>query len=308
MTPSHIPVLYHEVLHYLQPHTNGVYLDGTAGAGGHTKGILEVAAPEGRVLSLDKDPTAIAYIQERLTPFEERLTLVHASYADMEAVAAAQGFHQFDGILLDLGLSSRQLDTAERGFSFMREGPLDMRFDQTHGETAAFLLNNLTAEALADIFWQYGEERRSRHLARIIVANRPHSNTKAFAELIAQHSPRRGRIHPATRIFQALRIAVNDELQVVEQGLRSGVRLLKPNGRFAVISFHSLEDRMVKRYFRQLSQDCVCPPEQPLCTCDAKATLRLVKRKAIQATAEEIAANPRSRSARLRVAEKVSFE
>jgi 16S rRNA (cytosine1402-N4)-methyltransferase len=302
---SHIPVLYHEVLEHLQPRPNGRYLDGTVGAGGHTAGILEASSPNGQVLAFDRDPEAIAFARQRLAGYGERVTFVNANYADMGSIAPAAGFAECDGILLDLGLSSRQLDSNERGFSFLREGPLDMRFDTTQGETAADLINNLTETELADIFWRYGEDRQSRKWAKLIVANRPLATTTQLADLIAAQVKVRKRIHPATQIFQALRIAVNRELESVEKGVQAAIALLAKNGRLAIISFHSLEDRLVKQTFRQLSQGCICPPEQPICTCEQQPILRLIKRKAIQASAEEIATNPRSRSARLRVAEKI---
>lgn len=300
---EHIPVLYQEVLEGLRLRANGRYLDGTVGAGGHTAGILQTSGTT--VLAFDKDPAAIAFASQQLAPFGNRVQFINASYADMGQLAPQHGFDEVDGILLDLGLSSRQLADRERGFSFMQEGPLDMRFNPTAGPTAADLINNLATAELADIFWRYGEEQHSRKLAQVITAQRPFTTTTQLATCIAHTIRSNGRIHPATKIFQALRIAVNDELQTVQKGLETAVSLLKPAGRLAVISFHSLEDRLVKRYFRQLSQECVCPPQQPICTCNARATVRLVARKAIQATAAEIAANPRSRSARLRVAEKL---
>lgn len=300
----HIPVLYHEVLALMQPQANGCFLDGTLGAGGHTAGILDASAPNGRVLAFDRDPDAIAYARQRLASYGERVTYVNASYAEMASQAPEKGFSQFDGILLDLGLSSRQLDDGQRGFSFMRDGPLDMRFDPTQGPTAADLINQWDEAALADIFWRYGEEKLSRRYARLITANRPIHTTGQLAGLIAGQVQRRGRLHPATKIFQALRIATNQELEAVERGIPMAVELLKPGGRLAVISFHSLEDRFVKQLFRRLSQDCVCPPEQPICVCDAQAVVRRVTRKAVQASEVEISENPRSRSARLRVAEK----
>jgi 16S rRNA (cytosine1402-N4)-methyltransferase len=303
---DHVPVLYEETLELLEPQPDGRYLDGTLGAGGHTAGILERSAPTGRVLAFDRDTAAIHFARRRLARFGERVTFVHASYAEMGRLAPAHGFDQLDGILLDLGLSSRQLADPDRGFSFMREGPLDMRYDTTQGETAADLINNLSETELADLFWRYGEARSGRRLARLIVANRPITTTTQLAALIAGHGRQRGRIHPATQIFQALRIAVNRELEAVEQGVTAALSLLKPGGRLAVISFHSLEDRFVKRTFRDWSRDCICPPAQPVCTCAAQAAVRLVTRKAIKPTADEIAANPRSRSARLRVAEKLA--
>ena len=304
-TSSHIPVLFDEVLDYLQPKANGRYIDGTLGAGGHTAGLLQKSAPAGRILVFDKDAEAIAFAQKRLEPFGDRVTYLHASYAQMGDLAPAHGFARVDGILLDLGLSSRQLDSAERGFSFMKEGPLDMRFDTSQGKTAAELLNNLDEAALADIFWRYSEERQSRKIARMIVAQRPFTTTTQLAEAIAQTVRRRGRIHPATQTFQALRIAVNQELETVETGVMAGLELLAVGGRLSVISFHSLEDRFVKQTFRRLSRKCTCPPEQPTCTCGGVAKFRLITRKAVKASAAEITKNPRSRSARLRVIEKV---
>ncbi|MEJ2747239.1 MAG: 16S rRNA (cytosine(1402)-N(4))-methyltransferase RsmH [Anaerolineae bacterium] len=306
VSDTHIPVLYHEVLTLLQPEANGRYLDATLGAGGHTAGILEASAPSGRVLAFDRDPEAIQFARKRLAAFGERVTYVNASYADMAELAPAHGFTAFDGILLDLGLSSRQLDNAGRGFSFMKDGPLDMRYDPTQGETAADLINNLSEAELADIFWRYGEERRSRRLARVIVHNRPITTTRQLADLVAAQVKGRERIHPATRVFQALRIATNRELEAVEIGIPAAIDLLKPGGRIAVISFHSLEDRFVKRLFRRLSQGCTCPPQQPICTCGGTATLRLITRKVVKASEAEIQQNPRSRSARLRAAEKIT--
>ncbi|MBK7894005.1 MAG: 16S rRNA (cytosine(1402)-N(4))-methyltransferase RsmH [Candidatus Promineifilaceae bacterium] len=303
-TFNHVPVLYDEVLALLRPQANGRYIDGTLGAGGHAAGLLQKSAPSGRILVFDKDAEAIAFAQKQLAPFGERVTYIHASYAEMGNLAPQHGFTNVDGILLDLGLSSRQLDNAERGFSFMKEGPLDMRFDTSKGETAADLINNLTEATLADILWRYGEEKSSRKIARMMVLERPFTTTTELAEKIAQAVRRRGRIHPATQTFQALRIAVNRELETVETGVQAALTLLGQNGRLAVISFHSLEDRYVKQTFRDLSKNCTCPPEQPVCTCGGQANYRLITRKAVQASAEEISQNSRSRSARLRVIEK----
>ena len=301
---GHVPVLFREVMDALRPAPGGRYVDGTLGAGGHAAGVLAASAPDGRLLGLDRDPAALAFAATRLAGYGARATLVVASFGDMAAVAAAHGFAAVDGVLLDLGLSSRQLDDAARGFSFQQDGPLDMRFDPRAGATAADLVNNLSAEELADLFFRYGEEQQSRRIARLIVAHRPLHTTAELATLIARearHSGRPGR-HPATKVFQALRIAVNGELEEIARGLRAAVGLLAPGGRLAVISFHSLEDRLVKEFLREQSRECVCPPQQPVCTCGAQPALRLVRRKAIKAGDEEMAENPRSRSARLRVA------
>jgi 16S rRNA (cytosine1402-N4)-methyltransferase len=301
----HISVLYQESLEALQPHAGGLYIDGTVGAGGHTRGLLVASSPDGRVLAFDRDADALTLARERLGALADRVVLRHASYAEMGAIAPPLGFGQVDGVLLDLGVSSMQVDTPERGFSFRYDAPLDMRFDAHQSTTAADLVNNLPEAALADLLWRYGEVRNSRKVARAIVHNRPITTTTQLADLAAKISGvRRRRRHPATQLFQALRIAVNDELQALEDGLNAAIALLKPGGRVAVISFHSLEDRYVKNLFRDLQRDCICPPQQIICTCNWEPVLRLVSRKAIKPTDDEIAANPRSRSARLRVAEK----
>lgn len=303
----HVPVLYHEVLELLQPQPNGRFIDGTLGAGGHTEGILRASAPNGRVLVFDRDPEAISFARGRLSKYGDRVTYVNANYAEMNTLAPTHGFTQVSGILLDLGLSSRQLANGQRGFSFQKEGPLDMRYDPSSGPTAADLLNNLSELDLADMMWRYAEVRQSRRIAKLIVDNRPFSKTTEIAELIAANIHRKGRIHPATQLFQAVRIAVNRELEAVEQGVEAAIGLLRPGGRLAVISFHSLEDRFVKRFFRDMSRGCICPPQQPVCTCSRQAKLKLVNRKAILASEQEIIDNPRSRSARLRVAEKLQL-
>jgi 16S rRNA (cytosine1402-N4)-methyltransferase len=248
----------------------------------------------------------MARSRERLAPFGQRVVLVQSSFRDLEAVARRHHFSPADGVLLDLGLSSYQLAAPERGFSFLRDGPLDMRFDPSQGRTAADLVNQLPTEELADLLYRYGEETSSRRIAEAIVAARPLATTGQLAEVIAQAVGRRKKhLHPATKSFQALRIAVNDELDALEMALPQAVRVLKPGGRLAVISFHSLEDRLVKRFLRQEAQDCICPTEQPVCTCGHRATLRVVTRRPVQPDESEIKQNPRARSARLRVAEKL---
>jgi len=302
----HTPVLYQPVLTALKLSPDGRYIDGTVGAGGHAEGILEGSAPNGCLLGLDRDPQALEVVARRLSRFGERVALRQSSYADMAVQAAALGWPEIDGILLDLGLSSLQLEDPARGFSFRQEGPLDMRFDPCQALTAHDLVNEWDQRALADVIFRYGEEPKARAIARAIVAARPIQTTLELAEVIeAAVGGRRGKIHPATRTFQALRIAVNQELEQLERGLSAAVGLLKPGGRLVVISFHSLEDRLVKTFFRRESQDCICPPDLPVCRCAHVATLRVVTRKPIRPSDEEVRANPRARSARLRVAERL---
>ncbi|RPI51203.1 MAG: 16S rRNA (cytosine(1402)-N(4))-methyltransferase RsmH, partial [Chloroflexi bacterium] len=238
---EHIPVLYDEVLAGLQVRPGGSYLDGTLGAAGHAAGILQASTPDGTLLGLDADPEAVAFAREVLRPFGSRARLRVANFRDMAAIARAEGLSGIDGILLDLGLSSRQLADAERGFSFSREGPLDRRMDPSRNRTAAGLVNSLPEEELADLLWRYGEEHRSRRIARAIVAARPVTSTAQLAGIVARSAGGGQKIHPATRTFQALRIAVNDELQALADVLPQARDLLRPGGRLAVISFHSLE-------------------------------------------------------------------
>ena len=300
----HQSVLYKEIIHVLQPARGGKYIDGTLGAGGHAYGLLEASAPDGRLIGFDRDPDALNIARERLAPFGDRVVFRQASYINMEAVVEELGWGSVDGILLDLGVSSMQFDRSERGFSFREDAPLDMRFDPSQGETAADLVNTLSEAELADILYRYGEERRSRAVARAIVRSRPVSTTGQLAKIVAGVTGG-GKVHPATRTFQALRIATNRELEAVESVLPQAVRLLSPGGRLAVISFHSLEDRIVKQYFRQESRDCICPSDQLICTCGHVAVIEEVQRKPIRPGLAEVEANPRARSALLRVAEKL---
>lgn len=289
----------------MQPRSPGRYVDGTVGAGGHAAGILEACAPDGLLIGLDPDPQALALARETLAPHEPRVRLVQASYLSLPDVLREAGWDAVDGILLDLGVSSMQLETPERGFSFLLDGPLDMRFSPATPLTAADLVNGLSEQELADLIFRYGEEREARRIARAIVRARPLRGTRQLAEVIETAVGRHAKIHPATRTFQALRIAVNDELGAVEKVLPLAVAALRPGGRLAVISFHSLEDRLVKEYFRRESRDCLCPPRQPVCTCGHRASLREVQRGAIRPSEEEARLNPRARSARLRVIEKL---
>ncbi len=306
MKEEHVPVLLCEVVSGLQVRPGGRYIDATVGGGGHAAEILEASAPDGMLLGLDRDPAALKTARARLASFGERATLVHSSFARLEQVARERGLAPVDGILFDLGLSSLQLANPDRGFSFMSEGPLDMRFDTTSGSTAAELINTLSAEELADIIYRYGEERQSRRIARAIVDARPVETTEELVDVIKRAvGRRRGRLHPATLTFQALRIAVNDELDALESALPQAVELLAPGGRLGVISFHSLEDRIVKHFMRRESRDCICSRKMPICTCDHRATLRVITHDIIRPTEDEIEANPRSRSARLRIAERL---
>lgn len=304
MSAPHLPVLYKDIIHALTPRAGGRYVDGTLGAGGHAAGILEASAPDGELLGLDRDPQALAIARQRLAGFGGRAHIVHASYLEMAENAQRLGWDKVDGIVLDLGVSSMQVDSAERGFSFLQDGPLDMRFDPTLGSSAADLVNSLSESDLADLLFRYGEERLSRKIARAIVQNRPLTTTRQLADLVLKTIGRRERIHPATRTFQGLRIAVNGELDAVESVLPVAVEMLKAGGRLAVISFHSLEDRIVKTFFRRESRDCLCPPQQPICTCGHRASIVEVNRKPLEAGEEEIQENSRARSAKLRIVEK----
>ena len=302
----HQSVLPQEVLDALAPVPGGVYIDGTIGGGGHAQALLAAAQPGGKLLGLDADPAALAAAQARLTAAglpQPSFTLHHGHFGTMAALAQTYGFPQVDGILLDLGVSSHQFDTPARGFSFSADGPLDMRLDPTHGPTAADLLHDLTEVALADVIYRYGEERASRRIARLIVERRargPFTGTAELAALVARatRGGGRDRIHPATRTFQALRIAVNGELDQLEQVLPPAVALLRSGGRLAVISFHSLEDRIVKHFFRAESGYGGSMNEQP-------PRLSILTKKPIEASADELAHNPRARSAKLRVAERL---
>ena len=303
----HQPVLPTETIAALAPRAGGLYLDGTVGLGGHAELLLRASAPDGRLIGLDRDPQALAEARTRLAPFGERATLLHGSYADATAILLGLGVSAIDGLLLDLGVSSLQLDDATRGFSFRHAAPLDMRFDPSGGGRSAADLVNIEDEAtIADILWRYGDERHSRRIARAIVRARPLRTTGELAALVEHTLPGpRGRTSPATRTFQALRIAVNGELDALHTLLAQTATLLRPGGRLAVISFHSLEDRIVKQFVERESRDCVCPPRLPFCVCGHTATFKPIARGGVQAGAAEVAANPRARSARLRAAERL---
>jgi 16S rRNA (cytosine1402-N4)-methyltransferase len=305
----HQPVLYNEIIHLLQPHPTGLYVDGTVGAGGHAWGILKACEPDGLLVGFDLDSDALQIARNHLDAFRDRATLVHSSFTNLSEQLNSMGWQKVDGILLDLGISSMQLEKAVRGFSFKNNGLLDMRFDLRNPVSAMDLVNNLPEGELADLLFTYGEERRSRQVARAIVRARPIKTTHQLAGVVAATtSGGRSRIHPATRTFQALRIAVNRELDALREVLPQAISSLIPSGRLAVISYHSLEDRIVKHYFRDESKDCICPPKQPICDCGHKASIKIITKRPIRPTEGEINKNPRARSARLRVVEKLLTE
>lgn len=304
INPPHVSVLYQQIITALRPESPGLYVDATIGAGGHAWGILTQSSPDGKLLGLDLDPQALEIARQRLLSFSNRVRLVHSSYTALSTELLTSGWDHVDGIVIDLGVSSMQIDSPERGFSFLKDGPLDMRFDPSQSVSAADLVNHAPEEDLADLLWRYGDERSSRRIARAIVQARPLHTTLELATVIAKNAGKPGKIHPATRSFQALRIAVNRELNSLSDFLPQAIQVLAPGGRLAIISFHSLEDRIVKQFFRQESRDCICPTEQPVCTCNHKASIIEITRRPIEAEVEETKKNPRSRSAKLRVAEK----
>lgn len=299
-----------EVIRYLAPRCGSVYLDGTLGGGGHSRLILDASSPDGIVIGIDRDPAAIAAAKAQLAGYGERFIAVKDSFDNLDAVAQKLGFAALDGLLLDLGVSSHQLDSAARGFSFRLEGPLDMRMDPEAETDAAWLVNNASAKELEQIIREFGEERFAGKIARQMVSDRltkPFETTLELAELVYRAIPRRfheERIHPATRTFQALRMVVNDELEQVRKGVLAGLNMLASGGRMVVITFHSLEDRMVKKLFKDAASGCNCPPRFPVCVCNKTPLGRLLVSRPVVAGADELAANPRARSAKLRVFEK----
>jgi 16S rRNA (cytosine1402-N4)-methyltransferase len=311
---THVPVMLDEVIENLAPVAGSRQVDATLGGGGHAERILSACDPDGRLLGLDADGAAIARVQARLAPrFGDRLRLRQANFRELGSVAPEEGFGEIDGCLFDLGLSSFQLADDERGFGFRTAGALDMRFDTGRGVPAAELIATLDAAELTALFRRYGEEPFAGRIARAIVETRratPISTADELAALVARVAPSRApgrrRVHPATRVFQALRIAVNEELDALEAGLAAAVDLLRPGGRLVVLSYHSLEDRIVKRFFQAERRGCTCPPEVPVCVCGRQPRLRLLSPKGLVPSEAEIAANPRARSARLRAAERMA--
>jgi 16S rRNA (cytosine1402-N4)-methyltransferase len=312
MELGHLPVLAEEVVEMLAPAPGSLQIDATVGGGGHTERILEATDPDGRLLGLDADGAAIARVGQRLARFGDRLVLRQANFRELREVAPPAGFGQVDGLLFDLGLSSYQLADGDRGFGIRAGGPLDMRFDHSRGVPAAELIATLDVGELAALFRRYGEEPNAGRIARAIVDARrtgPIGTSEALSALVERVVPRNPRqprrIHPATRVFQALRIAVNAELDALEAALAAAMDLLRPGGRLVVLSYHSLEDRIVKRFIAAEWKGCICPPDVPICVCGRNPRLRPIGRS-LTPRPEEVALNPRSRSARLRAAERIA--
>jgi 16S rRNA (cytosine1402-N4)-methyltransferase len=307
----HEPIMLREIVDSLNLKPGGIYVDGTVGGGGHAQAILAATEPDGIVIGIDRDDDALSESARVLESFGARTFLVKGNYADMKEILSRLGMERVDGIVLDLGVSSHQLETAGRGFSFTKPALLDMRMDQDAPRTARELVNTADPRELKRILREYGEELQAGRIARAIAERRkagPIETTDELAGIIASAMPARlshGRIHPATRTFQALRIAVNDELESLHRGIASGIDSLKEGGRFSVISFHSLEDRMVKDLFRDASRGCTCPPDLPVCACGGQPRLRVITRKPVRPGEEEVEHNPRARSAKLRTAERI---
>ena len=306
---THIPVLLNETIEALAVQPGGRYIDCTLGAGGHAAAILEQSSPGGQLLGIDADPEAIEMSRARLEAYRDSALLINGNFVNLQAICLKYDFFPVHGILFDLGLSSLQLNSHGRGFSFQHDAPLDMRFSPRQETTAADIINTFSASELANLIRTYGEENHSRRIARHIVQERPIKTTRHLARVIEQAiGGRKGRIHPATRTFQALRIAVNQELEHLEVALKQAIDLLGCEGRLVVISYHSLEDRIVKQFMQQESKDCICPPNAPVCVCGHSARLRLVNKRVVTPSPAEIQLNPRSRSARMRAAEHITTQ
>jgi 16S rRNA (cytosine1402-N4)-methyltransferase len=310
MPTYHESIMKNEVLHYLNIHMEGVIVDGTLGDGGHTEFILKNTGPKTKVLGIDRDLSAIERARKRLQRFQGRVIFAHGSLENLQDIVVKSGVTKINGLLLDFGVSSPQLDTPERGFSIRHDGPLDMRMDSSQKTTAANLLEKLKDFELISIIKNFGEERFAKKIVRAIrkeQSERPVVMTSHLAEIISRvvKSPRHSRIHPATKTFQALRIEVNNELEQIKTVLNDAIGLLDSSARIVAISFHSLEDRIVKTFFRKEEKGCTCPPKIPICICGNKQTLKILTRRPLCSSEEEIAFNPRSVSAKLRVAERV---
>ncbi len=305
---GHVPVLSKEAIEVLQPRPGAIVVDCTLGAGGHARLLLEAIQPDGRLLAIDRDPAAVEGGRTRLSVFGPPPTVVRGDFADLERIARENGFEQVDAVLFDFGISSVQLDDPERGFSFRAEGPLDMRLDPESPLTAERVVNELPERELGERIRELGEERWAARIAQFIVRRRPLRTTRDLAAAVEAAIPKGAwprDIHPATRTFQAIRMVVNDELGSIAQGLKAALQILSPGGRMAAITFHSLEDRLVKSFLVAESKDCLCPPQQPVCTCAHRASLRILTRKPVRPSDEEVRQNPRARSAKLRAAQKL---
>ena len=309
---EHIPVLLNETLEYLDPKPGGVYIDGTLGGAGHSSEIVKRIVPGGVLIGIDQDSNAIDAAKRRLEAYKDNVVIVRDNFRNIKAIALQKGFKEVDGILLDIGVSSHQLDEKERGFSYMQDGPLDMRMDTESSLDASDIVNNSSEQELIRILRDYGEEKWAVRIAKFIAEERKNNRidtTFKLADIIQRAIPaaaRRDGGHPAKRTFQALRIAVNDELQVLEEAVTNAAGLLKPGGRLVVITFHSLEDRIVKKIFNNMEKPCTCPPQLPVCACGKEPLLRVITKKPVTAGVEELKVNTRSKSAKLRAAERVS--
>ncbi len=311
MNFHHIPVLYEESIKALNIKSSGIYVDATLGGAGHSFGICEKLGISGRLIAIDQDISAINAAEGKLGTYKDKVTLVNNNFKNIKQILRDLQINSIDGALMDLGVSSHQLDTADRGFSYQKDAPLDMRMDVGSVKTAYEIINHYDEEEITKIIYEYGEERWAKRIASFIVADRkdkPIQTTMQLVDTIKKAIPssaRREGPHPAKRTFQAIRIAVNDELIILETAIKDFISILKPGGRMAVITFHSLEDRIIKNTFNSASKGCVCPSSLPICICNQKPTIELVKRKPIIPSGDEVQNNPRSRSAKLRVAEKI---
>ncbi|MBR6756208.1 MAG: 16S rRNA (cytosine(1402)-N(4))-methyltransferase RsmH [Peptococcaceae bacterium] len=308
---KHIPVLYHEIMEIMAPQPGEVFVDCTLGGGGHSKGFLERISPTGTLIGIDQDTNALAAAQANLAAYEGRVTYVHSNYSDLDRILSENAPEGVDGILFDIGVSSHQLDEKDRGFSYMQDAPLDMRMNREQELTAYTVVNTYSEDELNRILKEYGEEKWARRIAKFIVefrTKKPIETTGELVDVIRRAIPKGAReegSHPAKRTFQAIRIEVNDELGVLSRTISSAVKHLKKGGRLGIISFHSLEDRIVKEQFRYFASDCICPPEMPFCQCDKVSEVKILTRKPVVATKEELAENSRAKSAKFRAVEKI---
>jgi len=309
----HIPVLLNEVINFLRCEPDNIYVDANLGDGGHAEHILKKSLPTGILIGIDRDEDSIKFASDRLSSYRERVHIFHDNFKNIKDVVSGRaGFSKVDGILFDLGVSTRQLMTAERGFSFSQDAPLDMRMDRSRGVTAKEVVNNFEEEKLSNIIYKYGEEKWAKKIARAIVRERgkmPVDTTSQLSDIVVSAIPpahRSQRIHSATRTFQAIRIAVNGEIEILEDAIRDAIDVLNIEGRICIISYHSLEDRIVKNLFREIEHGCICPHDIPKCICGRKGVIKILTKKPVTPSEEEVRRNPRARSAKLRAAEKIA--